>query len=83
VPIIKFSVDWWNTLHQPASITRLDAPAVHPAMLVPLLLMAFAFLAYFVTVLILRLRAEIVARRLRTLRLAQGVDEPVLAGKRA
>jgi heme exporter protein C len=83
VPIIKFSVDWWNTLHQPASITRLDAPAVDPTMLVPLLLMAFAFMAYFVTVLILRLRAEIVARKLRTLRLAQSVDAPVLAEKRA
>ncbi len=83
VPIIKFSVDWWNTLHQPASITRLDAPAVHPAMLVPLLLMAFAFLAYFVTILILRLRAEIVARKLRTLRLAQGIDTPVLTERRA
>lgn len=83
VPIIKFSVDWWNTLHQPASITRLDAPAVDPTMLIPLLLMAFAFMAYFVTVLILRLRAEIVARKLRTLRLAQSVDAPVLAEKRA
>ncbi len=83
VPIIKFSVDWWNTLHQPASVTRLDAPAVHPAMLVPLLLMAFAFLAYFVTVLILRLRAEIAARKLRTLRLAQGVDTTALAGRNA
>ena len=35
LPIIKFSVDWWNTLHQPASITRLDAPAIHPAILMP------------------------------------------------
>jgi heme exporter protein C len=83
VPIIKFSVDWWNTLHQPASLTRLDAPAVHPAMLTPLLLMAFAFMAYFVTVLILRIRAEIAARKLRTIRLAQGVDAPMLAARRA
>ena len=42
IPIIKFSVDWWNTLHQPASVTRLDAPAIDPAMLTPLLLMALA-----------------------------------------
>jgi heme exporter protein C len=69
VPIIKFSVDWWNTLHQPASIMRLDAPAIHPAMLTPLLLMAFAYLFFFITVLILRLRAEILARRLMTLRI--------------
>jgi heme exporter protein C len=84
LPIIKFSVDWWNTLHQPASITRLDAPAVDPSMLKPLLLMAFAFLLYFITVAILRIRAEIAARKLRTLRLAQTVDAPAMpAGRRA
>jgi heme exporter protein C len=84
LPIIKFSVDWWNTLHQPASITRLDAPAVDPSMLKPLLLMAFAFLFYFITVAILRIRAEIAARKLRTLRLAQSVDAPAVpAGRRA
>jgi heme exporter protein C len=79
LPVIKFSVDWWNTLHQPASLMRLDAPAIHPAMLTPLLLMAGAFMAYFITVLILRLRAEILARRLRALRLAQGTEAPVAA----
>ncbi|MCD6043403.1 MAG: cycZ [Burkholderiales bacterium] len=78
LPIIKFSVDWWNTLHQPSSLMRLDAPAIHPAMLTPLLLMAGAFMAYFVTVLILRVRAEIAARKLRTIRLAQGVDAPAM-----
>jgi heme exporter protein C len=82
LPVIKFSVDWWNTLHQPASLMRLDAPAIHPSMLTPLLLMAGAFMAYFVTVLILRLRAEIFARRLRALRLAQGVEAPVVAAGR-
>jgi len=71
VPIIKFSVDWWNTLHQPASITRLDAPAVDPSMLVPILLMAIGFTAFFVTVVILRMRAELLARRIRALRLAE------------
>ncbi len=70
VPIIKFSVDWWNTLHQPASITRLDAPAIHASMLVPILLMAVGFTAFFVTVVILRMRAELLARRIRALRLA-------------
>ena len=69
VPIIKFSVDWWNTLHQPASISRIGAPAIDPAMLTPLLAMAAAFLAYFVTVLLLRLRAEIAAAKVRQLRL--------------
>src|SRR5512147_2652640 len=42
IPIIKFSVDWWNTLHQPASVVRLDGPAIHPSMLAPLLIMAAA-----------------------------------------
>jgi heme exporter protein C len=82
LPIIKFSVDWWNTLHQPASITRVGAPAVDPAMLTPLLLMALAFLSYFITVAILRIRAEIAARKLRTLRLAQSVDAPVMPAGR-
>ena len=76
VPIIKFSVDWWNTLHQPASLTRLDAPAIDPAMLVPLLLMAIGFMAYFVVVLILRLRTEILDRRLRVIRLARAAESP-------
>ena len=43
VPIVKFSVDWWNTLHQPASVFRLDGPTIHASMLVPLLIMALAF----------------------------------------
>ena len=70
IPIIKFSVDWWNTLHQPASITRLDAPAIDPAMLTPLLLMALAFTFYFVTMLLVRMRADLNAARARALRLS-------------
>ncbi len=72
VPIIKFSVDWWNTLHQPASLTRLAAPAIDPAMLAPLLLMAVGFTFYFITITLVRIRAEILARRLRALQFAQG-----------
>ncbi len=71
VPIIKFSVDWWNTLHQPASVVRLDGPAIHPSMLAPLLLMAIAFTAYFVWVLLVRVRAELLTQRIRALRLRQ------------
>ena len=70
VPIIKWSVDWWNTLHQPASVARMDGPAIHSSMLVPLLLMAAGFACYFAAVLLLRVRAEVAARRIRTLRLA-------------
>jgi heme exporter protein C len=74
LPIIKYSVDWWNTLHQPASVVRLDGPAIHPAMLWPLLLMAIGFTFFFVTVLILRVRGEIAAAKIRNLQLslAQG-----------
>ena len=71
VPIIKFSVDWWNTLHQPASVARLDGPALHPSMLTPLLVMAIAFTLYFVLVLIWRMRAELAERRVRNLTLAR------------
>src|SRR6187200_2956588 len=49
LPIIKFSVDWWNTLHQPASVLRLGGPAIHPAILTPLLVMGLAFLLLFMT----------------------------------
>jgi heme exporter protein C len=69
LPIIKFSVDWWNTLHQPASILRAGGPAIHPSMLWPLLLMALVFKLYFVAVLLLRMRAQLTERRLQNLRL--------------
>ena len=71
VPIIKFSVDWWNTLHQPASVARMGGPAIDPSMLWPLLLMGVAFTTYFLWVLLLRLRTEIVAGKIRALRLRQ------------
>jgi len=70
LPIIKFSVDWWNTLHQPSSILRADGPAVHSSMLVPLLVMFGAFLCYFIVVHILRTRAELTERKIRNLRLS-------------
>jgi heme exporter protein C len=62
IPIIHFSVEWWNTLHQPASLTRMDGPAIHPAMLTPLLLMIAGFTVYFAAVLLQRLRCEILER---------------------
>jgi len=71
VPIIKFSVDWWNTLHQPASVVKMGGPAIHPSMLTPLLLMALGFTAFYVAVLIVRTQHEIVARKVRAIRLAQ------------
>ena len=68
VPIIKFSVDWWNTLHQPASISRIGTPAIHGSMLWPLLVMAAGFTAFFLTVLMLRMKSDLLAARLRALR---------------
>ena len=63
IPIIKFSVDWWSTLHQPASVLRMSGPSIHPALLKPLLVMALAFTLLFVVLLLLRMRAEIYRRR--------------------
>jgi heme exporter protein C len=71
LPIIKFSVDWWNTLHQPASVFRLAGPAIHPAILTPLILVAIAFMLLFVTLHLGAMRNEILRRRVRTLQLMQ------------
>lgn len=74
VPIIKFSVDWWNTLHQPASIVRMDGPTIHPAMLWPLFLMIGAFTTYYLWVLMLRMRRELTETRLRARRQIQAEE---------
>ncbi len=67
IPIIKFSVDWWNTLHQPASVFRLGGPAIAASMLWPLLVMALAFTLLFATLHLMAIRNEILRRRLRRL----------------
>jgi heme exporter protein C len=71
LPIIKFSVNWWNTLHQDASIVRLDGPAIHPSILVPLLIMMLAFTLLFLTLHFAAMRNEIMRRRVRTLMMMQ------------
>ncbi|MGB3808686.1 MAG: heme ABC transporter permease [Parvibaculum sp.] len=71
VPIIHYSVVWWNTLHQPASVFRIDGPTIATSMLVPLLVMALGFTFFFVTLHLVRMRAEILRRRVRALRLAR------------
>ena len=63
LPIVKFSVDWWNTLHQPASVFRADGPTIHPTLLTPLLVMAAAYLCAFLSLWLLRIRAEVWRRR--------------------
>ncbi len=72
LPIIKFSVEWWNTLHQPASILRMGGPLVDPSMLHPLLVMAAAYLCLFVTLVTMRLETALLQRRARQRRLARG-----------
>ncbi|MGV9008247.1 heme ABC transporter permease CcmC [Brevundimonas sp.] len=67
LPIVKFSVDWWNTLHQPASLLREDGPSMAPAMLTPLLIMMAAFGVFFLAYWITSIRTEIVRRRVLSL----------------
>ncbi len=69
VPIVKFSVDWWSTLHQGSSIARLAGPTIDISMLAPLGLMILGFTLYFVTLVLLRTRSELVAARIRALNL--------------
>jgi heme exporter protein C len=69
IPIIKFSVDWWNTLHQPASISRFDRPAMDVAYLYPLLVMALAYTMLFVTLQLMNMRNEILRRRVKSLKI--------------
>jgi heme exporter protein C len=64
VPIIKFSVEWWNSLHQPASVFREGGPAIHPSMLAPLFLMIGAYMMGYVAMLLQSMRNEMMARRL-------------------
>ena len=71
IPIIKFSVDWWNTLHQPASVLRLDGPAIDPSMLPPLAIMALGFATLFLVLHLIAMRAEILRRRVRALQQSQ------------
>ena len=63
LPIIKFSVDWWNTLHQPATISKLSKPSIDPSMMTPLIIMTFAFMMIGIAIAILRIKTEIISRK--------------------
>ena len=65
LPIIKFSVDWWNTLHQPASVSKLSSPSIDISMLQPLLVMTISFSLIGLIIAILRIKAEILIRKHR------------------
>ena len=63
LPIVKFSVDWWNTLHQPATISKLSKPSIDPSMMTPLIIMTFAFIMIGIAIAILRIKTEIISRK--------------------
>jgi heme exporter protein C len=71
VPIIHYSVVWWNTLHQPASVFRMGGPSIDPSLLAPLLVMALAFTLMFILLHLIAMRAEILRRRVRALQQMQ------------
>jgi heme exporter protein C len=62
IPIIHYSVEWWSTLHQPATITKMDKPSIHITMLVPLLLMALSFKVFYVIAMLQRAKVELIQR---------------------
>ncbi|KAB2705755.1 heme ABC transporter permease [Ochrobactrum sp. MH181795] len=68
IPIIKFSVDWWNTLHQPASVFRMDGPTIDASMLRPLFVMAIGFSLLFFTLHMMAMRNEIWRRRVASMK---------------
>lgn len=62
IPIIHYSVEWWNTLHQGPTVTKFDKPSIHLSMLIPLLIMAVAFKLFYLGSLFMRVRTELLAR---------------------
>ena len=66
IPIIHYSVEWWNTLHQGPTVTKLGKPSIHLSMLIPLLIMAVSFQLYYFTVVLMRARAEVLDRERRS-----------------
>jgi len=71
IPIIKFSVEWWNTLHQPASVLRVGGPAIDVSQIWPMLVMALAYTTLFMSLHFMAMRTEIHRRRIRSMRLLE------------
>tara|TARA_B000000460_G_C21350550_1_gene321027 strand:- start:167 stop:490 length:324 start_codon:yes stop_codon:yes gene_type:complete len=65
LPVIKYSVDWWNTLHQPSSITLTSAPTIHYTMLIPLIIMLFGLVIYSLIIFLMRYKTEIMKFKLK------------------
>ncbi len=74
IPIIKFSVNWWNSLHQPASVFRMGGPTIDRSMLWPLLVMGLGYTLLFLALHLTSMRSEIAARKLRTARMTQAAE---------
>lgn len=72
IPVIRFSVEWWNTLHQPASLVRSGGVAIDPAMLVPLLAMGLGFACFYATLLFIRTKAALIEQKIRRLQFFGG-----------
>jgi len=66
IPIIHYSVEWWSTLHQGATVTKMDKPSIHIDMLIPLLVMAVSFKLYYAASVLMRARGEILRREQNT-----------------
>ena len=71
LPVIKWSVDWWNTLHQPASISKFSSPSIDSSMMVPLFIMTLSLFFFFISILLIRIRGEIFQRKIDVLRFNQ------------
>ena len=69
LPIIHYSVDWWNTLHQPASLLRADGPTIDPGMLPPLISLIIGYTTFYITVLFLRMDKEFISRKIYSLQI--------------
>ena len=64
LPIIKYSVDWWNALHQPASISLTSAPTIHYTMLIPLVIMFFGMIIYSLIIFLMKYKTEVIKFKL-------------------
>ena len=71
LPVIKWSVDWWNTLHQPASISKFSSPSIDIAMMTPLIFMSIAFLSFFISLILLRIKGEILIRKIDVIKFSR------------
>lgn len=74
VPIVKFSVNWWNSLHQPASVFRMGGPTIDPSLLWPLLVMATAYTLLFFSLFLMAIKTEILNQRIRHMQLATALE---------